>query len=406
MDNWFKSKWFVRIVSLAFAISLYVFVSIEIDDSKDDSRIFPGVSQDTQTLDDVPVEIKIDADRYVVSGVPEFVLVTLEGANSVLTPTVRQRNFSVFVDLQDLGEGEHTVEIEYANLPNDLSVYIEPKTIDVVIEERSSKEFAITIDLLNEDQLPVGYELGKPTISPDTVTIISSKNIIDQIAMVKVFVDVSGLTESINSRELPINVYDSQGNELNVRVEPENTVLSLSVDNPSKIVPLDVPTKNELPEGYELTSIKAELEELEIFSTSDVLKDIERVSTEAIDLSNIKESGTIKVPLSLGKNVIASVDEIEVEIEIEQTKELTDVSIHIDGTEEENVAFIEPNNPIMSVIAVGNEKNVRDIKAEDILVSINTSGLGVGEHQVPVLINGPEQVTYQGEYEEVTIEVK
>ncbi|MGM8365702.1 CdaR family protein [Virgibacillus sp. W0181] len=405
MDNWFKSKWFVRVLSLAFAISLYVYVSIEVDTGTENSR-FPGVSQESQTLDNVPLEIKIDSDRYVVSGVPEFVTVTLEGPNSVLTPTARQQNFTVFAPLEGLEEGEHTVEIEYSNISNDLSVYIEPKTIDVVIEERSSKEFPINIDLINEDQLPVGYELGEPTLKPDTVTIISSKNIIDQIAMVKVFVDVSGLTESINNRELPINIYDGQGNELNVRVEPENAVLSLSVDNPSKQVPLEVSTENELPEGLELASIEAEMEEIEIFSTSEVLKGLESVSTKAIDLSKVEESGTIKVPLDLGSNVVSSLDEVEVTIELEQTKELDDLTINVEGAEEEGVSFIKPDKPSMSVTAVGNEKDVKALTADDVQVSIDANGLVEGQHEVPVNISGPEQVAYSGEYEEVTIEMK
>lgn len=405
MDNWFKSKWFVRIVSLAFAISLYIFVTVEVDDSKDDSRIFPGISQETQTLDDVPVEIKIDSDRYVVSGVPEFVSVTLEGANAVITPKIRQRNFSVFVDLEGLEEGEHTVEVDYENVPEEISVYIEPKTIDVYIEERSSESFPINVDIVNEDQLPTGYELGEPTVNPETVTITSSKNVIDQIAMVKVFVDVAGLTEPINNRELPINVYDSQGNELNVRIEPENTVLSLSVDNPNKTVPLEVTTENELPVGYKLTSIEAEMDEVQVFATSDVLAGIEQISTKPIDLSEIKESGKLKVPLNLGEDVVSDVEEVDVAVEIEQTKEVEEVAIQIEGAEEGNIAFLNPSSPVMRVTAIGNEKDVKGVEAEDIQVLINASGLDAGEHQVPVSISGPANINYRGEYEEVTIEV-
>src|SRR5699024_3551972 len=163
--------------------------------------------------------------EYVVSGVPEFVSVSLEGKTSVLAPTVRQRNFNVFVDLRDLEEGEHIVDVEYENISNELTVYIEPKTITVNIEKRATQEFAVEVDLINLDQLPVGYELGEPEVSPETVTIVSSEEIIEQIAMVKVFVDVTDLRESIRSREVPVSVYDVQGNDLSVRVEPESVAV-------------------------------------------------------------------------------------------------------------------------------------------------------------------------------------
>lgn len=405
MDNWFKSKWFVRVVSLIFAVSLYVFVSVEVDSTNDDSRILPGASSETQTLEDVPLEILIDSDRYVVSGVPEYVTVTLEGPTHLLTPIARQQNFSVFIDLEDLDEGEHTVEVEYTNVPDDLSVYIEPKTVDVTIEERASEEFSINIDIINEDKLPVGYELGEPTLDPNTVTITSSKHIIDQIAMVKVFVDVSGLTESINNRELPINVYDSQGNELSVRIEPENTILSMEVNNPSKVVSLNVPTTKELPDGYKLVSLEPKIDEVQVFATTDVLAELESVSTEPVDLSKITKTGTINVPLDLPDNVASNIEEVEVDVELEQTKEIEDIAIQVEGMDEDNYTFITPQSAMMNVIAVGNEIYVGGLEPDDIEVSINLDGLLEGQHNIPVSVTGPEYVTFEAEYEEVTLEV-
>src|SRR5699024_686287 len=131
MDKWIKSKWFVRVISLAFAILLYVTVSIEGNRTQSDSRCIQTTSDDIETINDDPDDIRIDDERFVMSGVPEYVSVSLEGANSILTPTVRQRNFNAYVDLEGLGEGEHTVEIEHENVPNGLTVYIEPKAIDV-----------------------------------------------------------------------------------------------------------------------------------------------------------------------------------------------------------------------------------------------------------------------------------
>lgn len=290
MDKWFNSKWFVRAVSLALAILLYVFVYFEVNTIQSDSRIPSGSNNAIQTLNDVPVDIRIDGDQFVVSGVPEYVSVRLEGPNSVLIPTVRQRNFDVFVNLNGLEEGDHTVELQSAKVPDDLSIYIEPKTIPITIEERATEEFPVLIDYINLDQLPEGYELGEAEVNPETIMITTSKSVIEQIAMVKVFVDVAGLTEPINSREVPVNVYDAQGNGLNVRVNPERVVVSVNVDNPSKTVSVKVDTIGDLPEGYELTSITAIPDEVEVFAVSDVLNTIDELLTESIDLATITQS--------------------------------------------------------------------------------------------------------------------
>ena len=138
MDKLFQNKWAIRVMSLIFAISLYLYVGIEEGNSANNNpSVIPstGNSSEVQVLDDVPLDVKID-DDYVVSGVPEVVSVSLEGKPRILTPVVRQRNFKVFVDLRDLSEGEHTVNIEYGDIPKELKVYIEPKSIDVEIEKK------------------------------------------------------------------------------------------------------------------------------------------------------------------------------------------------------------------------------------------------------------------------------
>src|SRR5699024_9597310 len=222
--------------------------------------------------------------------------------------------------------------MEYSDIPKELKVYFEPKEIDVTIEERSSEEFPITVDYLNTDQLPEGFELGHTEVKPDTVTITSSKSVIEQIAQVKVFVDVGGITEPVNNREVPVNVYDSQGNELRVAIDPENVVVSVDVDNPSKTVPIEVTTTGELPEGYSLISSEANLEEVEVFASSEVLEGIDSISTDSIPLDEMEESGTVEAALDLPDGVsVASDDTVEVTFDIEQTKTIDDVPIDLEN---------------------------------------------------------------------------
>lgn len=405
MDSWFNSKWFVRAISLFFAVLLFVVVQLEETKFQTDSRIPSSGSDKVETLDNVPVDIRIDSEKFVVSGVPEFVTVSLEGSTGNLTPVIMTRNFEVYVDLRDLGEGKHTVDIDYAKIPSELSVYIEPKTIEVEIEERASDEFDVDVDFINIDQLPEGYELGVPEVKPDTVRITSSRSVIDEIAIVKVYVDVAGLTESINNREVPVNIYDSQGNGLNVRVEPSSVVVSVPIDNPSKTVPLEVATTGELPEDYSLISITPELDELEVFAVSSVLDGLDGLVTEEIDLSEISESGEYEVKANLAEGMNIAEDSITVVIEIEQTRVIEEVSIGIKNDNDQEVLFIEPVEEVVDVTAVGNDKDVQELSAKDFKLSIDIGGLEKGEHKVPISIEGPEDIEASIEFEQITIEI-
>lgn len=445
MDKWFKSKWFVRVISLAFAILLFVFVNVEANTTQSDSRFIPGASEEMETVDEVPLDIRMDEEKFVVSGVPEYVSVSLEGTNSILTPTVRQRNFKAYVNLDGLGEGEHTVEVEHENVPNGLSVYIEPKTIDVTLEERETKEFNVNVDFINTDQLTDGYELGDPVVDPETITITSSKSVIKQIAMVKVFVDVAGLTDSVNKREVPVNVYDNQGNELNVHVEPENVLVSADVDNPSKTVAVNVATKGELPDGYKLTSLTPDKEELTLYGTNSTLDDINDISTEEIDLSEMEASGTVDLGLALPDGVKADEDKIKVTIKIEQTKEeeasadssdkkkdedpdeepkkepndpdepdkpeisditLKDIPIDIINVPGgQDVSFVTPGTSVMDVTVEGEKQAISKLTADNLRTFIDVAGLEEGEHTVPLIIEGPDDANVSGELNEVTVEI-
>lgn len=172
MDRWLKSPWFIRGLSLLFALLLYTSVSLDEENtSRPDGTIFPSGSNDVGTLNNVPLQVMIDEEKYVVEGVPQYVNVTMEGPTSVVTPAVRQRNFDVFVDLMELEPGEHTVPVKYRGISNKLRVYIEPEEVRVKIEKRLTEEFAVDVEILNQNELDDGVILGDPVITPGTVEI-------------------------------------------------------------------------------------------------------------------------------------------------------------------------------------------------------------------------------------------
>jgi YbbR domain-containing protein len=390
MDNWFQSKWFVRGISLVFAIILYIFVSTSVNPNEQDSTL-PSQSSSLHTLDDVPVEVRIDDEQYVVSGIPEAVTVSLEGAPGIVTPTVIQRNFTVYVDLVDLQPGNHTVELQYDNIPEGLNIYIEPKTIDVTIEERATGVFPVTAEILNREDMAAGHEIVQYSISHEQVEITSSQNVIDQIGMVKVYINVAEADESILNREVPVNVYDLQGNELNVRVEPENIEVSVEINNPSKEVPVEVPITGDIPSGYAVSILDVSLDEVEIFATSEVLESLYEIPTEEIDVSDIEGSETFEVGLDLPEDVYApDVENVEVEVTVEPSETFHSIPIEVEGLDEDQgVSWNEPTNGNIDVTVVGNEDDLGELAETDIEAYIDVGNLDSGEHVVPLQFNLP-----------------
>ena len=405
MDKLFQKKWAIRVISLILALTLYLFVNLEVNTKQNESRVDPSNASETQVLEDVPLDIKIDAENYVVSGVPEEVSVTLEGKRSSLAPIVRLRNFDVIVDLTDYEEGDHTVTLEYEGLPENVTAYIEPKEINVTIESRATEQFGVDIDLVNEDKLPVGYELGEPEITPDTVTLVSSREQIEQVAMVKAFVDVRDLKESIRNKEVPVIVYDAQGNDMSVRVEPETVTISIPVERPSKTVDLNLETKGDLPDDVEIKNMEIP-SEIEIFGKKELLTEIDQISTVELDMSSIESSGKQKVELDFPDDITSNDDAVEVDIELEQTKKFKEIPIEVTGMDESDISFVKPKDPEIEVVVKGSDEAINKIDEEDIKATIDLSGLEEGEHKVDVQLEGPDDITLKAEPKEVTVEVK
>ncbi len=405
MDNLFQNKWFVAVISFIFAVALFLYVDLESNPAKKDASILPSVSQEIQTLEDVPLEVRMDTDQYVVSGVPDYITVSFEGKSTVLNRYLKQSNYNFFVDLTEYEEGEHSIEIEYENIPEDLTVYLEPKSIDVSIEKRAAKEFDIEVDYVNLDQLPVGYELGEPEITPGKVTIVSSEEVLERVAMVKVYVDVADLRESIRNREVPISVSDIQGNVLNVGLDPTSVMISIPVDRPSKKVPVSIRTVGELPDGYQLKSITT-INEIDIFGKRDIINEIEEVVTKEIDLSRMNQSEEIDIELDLPDNIAVNNEIVSVSIQLEQERIFERIPIETNETNDQQVTFVDPANGFIDIVANGDEAIIKALNKDDIIAKIDVSNLTEGEHDIDVTLEGPSNVRLTTQKTRIKIDVQ
>ncbi|WP_163582842.1 YbbR-like domain-containing protein [Gracilibacillus saliphilus] len=416
MNKWLEKPWVIRVVALILSVLLFVVVAFDenVYDNDDGFELPFGNTNETQTLEDVPVQTMIDQDKYVVSGVPETVTVSLQGSVSLVTSTSLQRNFDVFVDLEDQGTGTHIVPIEYSGIADGLNVYVDPQEVEVTIEERASQEFNVTIDTVNRDRVEAGYEVANVYAEPDQVTVTSSKSIVDKIAIVKAFVDVSGFSESQTIDNVPVKVYDNQGNELNVRIDPPTVDVSVDMKNPNKNVPISIETEGELPEDVRVTSMELETEEVQVFAAESYLEQLEDIATEPLDLSEITESGTVEVPLSIPSDVRkVSSETVNVNVEVETVEEetLEDVSIEYeDEVDELSVSFTEPDTNSMNIIMRGFPSELSEVPEEDLQLTIDIEDLAPGEHQLPVELITPEDISeeieFELEHEQVTVDIE
>ncbi|STO35746.1 Uncharacterized protein conserved in bacteria [[Flavobacterium] thermophilum] len=406
MDKLMDHPWFIRVVSLLLAIMLYMSANVGAKTGEQTRNTFG--QEDTETLIDIPVVAYYDEENLIVSGVPKYVNVTLQGPASIVKPTALQRNFEVYVDLTDLPLGTYTVPIKYKDISEKLKVNIQPASVKVTIREKVSKRFSVGVEFFNRNKMPDGYSVGEPTVKPGAVTITGARELIDEISFVKAIVDLEGATETL-TREARVRVYDRRGNELDIEPEPSSVEVTVPVKSPSKTVPVQVRTTGELPDGVHLVSITPEPDRVTIYGPKEVLNHIDKLEGLTVDLDDITDDSTVElnVPLPDGAKSV-NPDKIKVHIDVEKdvTQTWKDVPIAVVGLPDSYKAeFVKPLEGKITIRLVGPPDAVRGLTKDDIHLYVDVSGLDTGEHQVPIQWNHPEQVQWQPSSETATVHI-
>ncbi|MEB3752697.1 CdaR family protein [Geobacillus sp. FSL W8-0032] len=405
MDNLMDHPWFIRLVSLLLAIMLYM--SANVGAKTGETRNTFG-QEDTETLTDVPVVAYYDEENLIVSGVPKYVNVTLQGPASIVKPTALQRNFEVYVDLTNLPLGTYTVPIKYKDVSEKLKVNIQPASVKVTIREKVSKQFSIGVEFFNRNKMPDGYSVGEPTVEPNVVTITGAKELIDSISFVKAIVDLEGATETV-TREARVRVYDRSGNELDLEPKPSSVQVTVPVESPSKAVPVDVQTTGELPDGVHLVGITPEPNRVTVYGPKDVLNRIDRLEGLTVDLDDVTDDKTVEVdvPVPDGvKSVKPNKIKVRIDVEKDVTQTWKDVPIEVVGLPDSYEAtFVQPVGGKLTVRLMGPPDIVRGLTKDDVRLYVDASGLGTGQHQVPIRWDNPKQIQWQPSTETAMIDI-
>ena len=237
-DKFLENKWVVR--GLSFLISLLLFAYVYSENygwSTSTSNSSISTSK-PETISNVPNQVNIDTDEYFISGLPETVVLTLTGPESVLVQTISAADYRIVTeDLDELGPGTHTIQLTAENLSNEIDYAITPSRVNVVIEERVAIESPVEVRF-DESLVDPKYLAGVPELSVDTVTLTGPASTISRVDSVYVTVAAeNGLTNTVNMNTV-IQVVDAGGNKLNVSVDPQEISVRIPISLYGKEVPL------------------------------------------------------------------------------------------------------------------------------------------------------------------------
>lgn len=434
MDKLLDRPWFLRVTALFLAIILFFSVQADEENLKNKTA-----GDQVDYIHEVPVEVYYDDENLVVTGVPETVKVTIEGPISVVQTTKLLKDFTVFVDLRTLTMGQHHVRIKHENISEKLKVRIDPSLIDVIIEEKITKTLPVEPEM-NTRLLAEDFTVVNMVVEPSTIEITGAKSVIEAISFVKATVaSGEGINKSFE-HEADVRILDRDLNKLNVEIAPEKVIVKVDVVENNKEVPIVLKTKGTPAEGVVIESLVSEQAMMKIFGSRKVLDEIEEFVVE-VDISKVTESSKVEVDVKKPKGtseisntklnitIKATVKDLEdeeredatrpdietntddedlEEVVVMETKRFEDIQVVVNGLNRKYKSdFVKPKNGQLTLTVTAKSSIMKNLNNSNFSVFIDASNADTeGEQVYPVMVNGPENVSWIVSEAEVTMNIE
>lgn len=389
-EKWITRKNTLVFISLVLAVMLFLYV---------DNESTAIITNNAEVLRGQKVEVTYNNNAYVVEGLPDSVDVTLVGRQVDLYLAKQLSGGSVTADLSGLGEGMHTIKLDYDCAITSVEYNLDPSVVNVTIYPKVSQTRTATIDVINKNSLDTKLSISDVKLDTTEIVIKGAEHVLSEVSTVKALVDVKKLINpkigvmSLDSVKLV--AYNSDGEVIeNIQTEPSKIGAKVTIESPKKEVPIKVIPDGKLEFGKAIDSISTNITKITIYGDKEVLDSIEYLPVE-VDISKLNEDKTydvivskpsgikelsntnVKVTISIGKEVSREIEEVSIE------------TINLDTTKYKAVAIGE-NSSKTTVVVKGTQSVIDSIDATKIKAIVDLEGYTEGEHEVAVKVNGED----------------
>lgn len=375
------------IISLIFAVLTFYVI---------DQEGVSIVDDNAEILYGIPVSAIYNEEAYVIEGLPDTVDVTLIGKKWNVYLAKQYPADEISVDLSDLTPGTHKVNLNYKQNVSSVNYKVDPSSVTVVVYKKMSSSREVNADIIHKDNLDKKLNVDSITLNKDKVTIKGAEYKLNEVASVKALIDIDHLTNQKEGtqvlKDIPLIAYDKNGEIVDVEVVPESLEAEIVISSPSKVVPIKIETEGNL-EGKAISSLTPSVNEVTIYGSSEALDKIDYLPVK-IDISGIKDNKNYTVNLTNPTGVRdISVKTITVKLVVDEvvTTEVENVKINITNLQKGYIAqAANSESSSITVIVKGSKSVIDNLDSSTINATVDLQGLGVGEHEVEVLVTGSD----------------
>lgn len=407
LRGWLTNNLGLKLLSVGMAIVLWLVVVYN-DDTITRSRTVTGlnavltgqttlsdsylalVSRPAEALEDISVELEVPQSQY--SRVNENNVRVRLDLSSVRTTGVQQ------VPL--------TVTTTYGTVK---SVF--PSSVEVEIEALDSRSVPVNATLSGKDE-DSGYWYNIKTLNPSTITVSGASSIVQNVAMGRLTVDVSDMTET-TTRAYSFQLFDYSGNEISqdLLTKTSSSVSATVEVYPTKdlnvLTSLDDVLKGSIADGYEVENVVITPSTITVAAPEELLETLTSLAVEPVQAEDVKQSFTVRTSISKLSDIrYYSAEQVYVTVNIRESEDTVSFS---------NIPITLLNIPaeltlansveLPSVQITGPLSDIQDLTVDMLQVTIDLSGAQAGTNDYPVQVSVPgrSELTFNLSSSEMTI---
>lgn len=341
----------------------------------------------------IPIQMEPDEGLVITNNPRESARVTIRAQDSVfslLTP----EDIVVRADLEGLGPGTHTVELEAEVARRAVVSDTQPRQVTVELEEIQSQQIDVIAEITESP--PTGFEYNDPVFSETQVLARGAASQVQQVVAANATFDLSDQRTTLETavRLTPI---DANGDPVDdVTLEPQ--IVEAQVDIALRENVSEVPVRINIdiasaPQGYDVVSYTPDVRS--VFVSGTRIPNV--LQTGEIDLENRTEDFEITVPILLPNNDIFILDdqqEVTVTVDLEPriiTRSFENVPVRVVGLAEGLEAQFVTTE--VTLLVSGPQVEVEALSPESLEVVIDLNGLEPGTYErPPIALSGQTQI--------------
>lgn len=359
----------MKFIALLITVGLWFFVAATLNNvSKFPGSIAVKAVNTPENLsaiyDTKEVELKVSADPGVWK-------------------QLSSENFSAFVDLNGLTAGTHDLKvIVNSNLPGVEVVDVTPSTILVRLEVTASKQVDVIATV--SGQAAENLTTGLIEFDPDKITVSGPKSLTDTVNSATAEIKLSGESADFE-RQISLKIINDKGEEIkDLTITPAEVKAKVKIvkSGNNKTVGIKVNTSGFPATGFYIGSITTDPSTVDIIGQDSVLRGVQFIETQTIDLTGLNSTLVKTVSLSLPSGISLQRDsnqKIKVTINFsvsEVTKELSATIIPLNLAPGLKISNFDPAT--VRVIVSGPADQIASLKSSDVLLNLDLLGRSTG----------------------------